>query len=106
MKFLTYVLIITITSVASFFVGSAYQNLEAANRSEDIIANEFPIIERNKSIPSCSDITATTEKITINKNGSDYVLWSYDSQQDLLKKTIVTSDMNTIYTESPTTCKQ
>ncbi len=106
MKFLTYVLIITITSVASFFVGSAYQNLEATNRSEDVIVDEFPIIERNNSIPSCSGITATTEKITINKNGSDYVLWSYNLQQGLLKKTIITSDMTTIYTETPMTCQE
>lgn len=106
MKFLTYVFIIVITSVTSFYIGHAYHSYEVSNNSEDIIANEFQIIERNISIPSCSDIKATTEKVTINKNGSDYVLWSYDSQQSLLKKTIVTSDMNTIYTETPITCKE
>ncbi len=106
MKIIIYILALAIASISSFFIGVTYQSNEFANRSENTIANEFQITERNFNIPSCSDISkAATEKVSLTKNGSDFILWTYDDQQNLIKKTIVTSNMNTIYTETPLACE-
>lgn len=104
MKTIIYLIILVIASAASFYAGNIYNILEAANRAEDIIADEFQITERHANIPSCQDIASFTEKITVVQNGDDYILWSYDAQQQLVIKAIVTADMNTIYLETSVEC--
>ena len=106
MKVVIYLIIVITTSIASFYIGSTYQALEHANISEDIIARDFHISERHADIPSCSDIKAAKEAVSLTKNGNDYVIWAYDEQERLVIKTIVTSDMNTIYTETPLECSK
>lgn len=104
MKLIIYIFIITIASTSSFYVGTVYHSNEIANNSKDVISTELQITERNFNIPFCSSIKTATGNVTVDKNGSDYILWSYDDNQNLIKKTIVTSDMNTIYTETPVEC--
>ncbi|WP_444930135.1 hypothetical protein ACJJIF_20605 [Microbulbifer sp. SSSA002] len=86
-------------------VGYLYVVSMSDDRSEDIIKREITLLNKYSNIPSCEDLIDTKGSITQKSENGNHIFWSYLSEDNLLKKAVISSDFVVAYEEVEKKCE-
>ncbi|KAA1154197.1 hypothetical protein [Pseudoalteromonas fuliginea] len=86
-------------------VGYLYATSISDDRNEDIIKREVILLNKYSNIPSCEDLRENKDSITQKSEDSNHILWSYLSEDNLLKKVVISPDFVVAYEEVEKICK-
>ena len=102
MKVLIY---ITLGFLFGGAIGYLYATSLYNDRDEDIIKREITLLNQYSNIPSCEDLRENKDSITQKSEDGNHIFWSYLSEDNKLKKAVISPDFVVAYEEVEKICK-
>ena len=96
------VILLCTSSIICYFLG--YQ--KSASRTEDIIANEIAILKKYLNIPNSNKISAKPNTLNSQTVETDILYWYYNEKDNILKKLIITKELEIAYEEVSPDCNK
>ena len=86
-------------------VGYLYATSISDDRNEDIIKREITLLNKYSNIPSCEDLRENKDSIAQKSENGNHIFWSYLSEDNLLKKAVISPDFVVAYEEVEKICE-
>jgi hypothetical protein len=91
-------------AVVSFLAGSYWGYSNWISKSEEVVGAEITLLEDQAEVPDCAEIRAARNGLNTTEAGGTRILWRYDTSADVLKKVIVTEELEVAYEEKSMRC--